>query len=150
MSEKWFSTRDFLLDSALFQSNQEMTWKGCYTMQEIANIFKYPNQILEIIFTGLLVAFPISENLLAYISVWNSLIKQNVLFLKEIVMGNEKWILYNKVEYKKLWGKQNRPPLSTVSMSKTVPFQTIQFSISTQFNCRKHFYFKLLSLVKRF
>ena len=26
---------------------------------------------------------------------------------------------------------------------KSVPFKTIQFSISTQFNCRKHFYFKL-------
>ena len=25
-----------------------------------------------------------------------------------------------------------------------------QFSIITQFNCRKHFYFKLLSLVKQF
>ena len=31
-----------------------------------------------------------------------------------------------------------------------VLFQTIQFSMSTQFNCQKHFYFKLLSLVKQF
>ena len=37
--------------------------------------------------------------------------------------------------------------LSTASMSKTVQFQTIQFSISTQFKCKyslivkKHFYF---------
>ena len=31
-----------------------------------------------------------------------------------------------------------------------VLFQTIQFSISTQFNCQKHFYFKLFSLVKQF
>ena len=29
-------------------------------------------------------------------------------------------------------------------------FQTIQFSTSTQFNCRKHFYFKLFGLVKQF
>ena len=29
--------------------------------------------------------------------------------------------------------------MSTVSMSKTVPFQTIQFSISTQSNCQKTF-----------
>ena len=41
-------------------------------------------------------------------------------------------------------------------MSKTVPSQAIQFSISTQFKCKyslivkKHFYFKLLSLVKQF
>ena len=31
-----------------------------------------------------------------------------------------------------------------------VLFQTIQFSMSTQFNCQKHFYFKLFSLVKQF
>ena len=31
----------------------------------------------------------------------------------------------------------NQFSLSIVSMSKTVPFQTIQFSISTQINCQK-------------
>ena len=31
---------------------------------------------------------------------------------------------------------------------QTVLFQTIQFS--TEFNCQKHFYFKLFSLVKQF
>ena len=31
-----------------------------------------------------------------------------------------------------------------------VQFQTIQFSISTQFNCQKRFYSKLFSLVKHF
>ena len=30
------------------------------------------------------------------------------------------------------------------------PFQNIQLSIRTQFNCLKHFYFMLLSLVKQF
>ena len=42
---------------------------------------------------------------------------------------------------------------STVSMSKTDPFQTIQFSslnLSTQFNCQKHIYFKQFSLIKKF
>ena len=32
----------------------------------------------------------------------------------------------------------------------SVVFQTIQFSMSKQFNCQKHFYFKLFSLVKQF
>ena len=32
----------------------------------------------------------------------------------------------------------------------SVQFQTIQFSMSTQFNFQKHFYFKLFSLVKLF
>ena len=46
--------------------------------------------------------------------------------------------------------------VSTVSMSKTVQFKTIQFSNSMQFKCKyslivkKHFYFELFSLVKRF
>ena len=44
---------------------------------------------------------------------------------------------------------------SRVSMSKTVQFQTIQFSTSAQFKCtfilsQKYFYFKLISLVKQF
>ena len=34
-------------------------------------------------------------------------------------------------------------------LSKILLFQTIQFSISTQFKCEKHFYFKLFSLVKQ-
>ena len=33
---------------------------------------------------------------------------------------------------------------------KSVLFQTIQFSMSTQFNCQKRYYFKLFSLVKQF
>ena len=35
-------------------------------------------------------------------------------------------------------------------MQKIDSFQTIQFSMSTQFNYQKHFYFKLFSLVKQF
>ena len=33
---------------------------------------------------------------------------------------------------------------------KIVLFQAIQFSMSTQSKCEKHFYFKLFSLVKQF
>ena len=46
--------------------------------------------------------------------------------------------------------------VSTVSMSKIVQFQTIQFSISIQFKCKyslivkKHFYFELFSLAGLF
>ena len=32
-------------------------------------------------------------------------------------MGDEKWILYNNVEQKKAWGKQNEPPPSTPKAS---------------------------------
>ena len=34
-------------------------------------------------------------------------------------------------------------PRSPGPLANTVLFKTIQFSISTQFNCQKHFYFKL-------
>ena len=38
---------------------------------------------------------------------------ENSLFLKQIVMGDEKWILYSNVEWKRLWGKWNEPPPTT-------------------------------------
>ena len=42
-----------------------------------------------------------------HISTCYSLIKhnENVLFLKQMVTGNEKLILYINVEWKRLWGK---------------------------------------------
>ena len=39
---------------------------------------------------------------------------------------------------------------SNLFFMKILLFQTIQFSRNTQFNCQKHFYFKLFSLVKQF
>ena len=38
---------------------------------------------------------------------------ENILFLKQIVTGDEKWILYNNVERKRSWGKRNEPPPTT-------------------------------------
>ncbi len=38
--------------------------------------------------------------------------------------------------------------VSTVSMSKTVPFQAIQISISTQFNFKKTFLFQVIQFSK--
>ena len=47
------------------------------------------------------------KNLLDHISSCDSLLKrnENVLFLKQIVMDDEKWILYSNVEQKRWWGK---------------------------------------------
>ena len=55
------------------------------------------------------------KNLLDRISTCDSLLKQNenVSFLKQVVTGDEKWILYNNVEWKRLWGKRNEPPPTT-------------------------------------
>ena len=55
------------------------------------------------------------RNLLNCVSVCDSLLKCNesILFLKQIVMDNEKWILYSNVEWIKLWSKWNEPPPTT-------------------------------------
>ena len=47
------------------------------------------------------------------ISICDSLYKRKTRFLKQVVTGNEKWIIYNNVERKRSWGKRNEPPLAT-------------------------------------
>jgi len=54
------------------------------------------------------------KNLMDRISICDSLYKRNeeTSFLKQVVMGDEKWIIYNNVERKRSWGKRNEPPLA--------------------------------------
>ena len=135
--QKWFvkfRVGDFSLDNApqsgrpvevdsdqietLIENNQ------CYTMQEIADILKISkssaeNHLHQLGYVNRFDAWvphKLSEkNLLDRISTCNSLLKhnENVPFLKQIVMGDEKWILYNNVEWKRSWGKRNEPPPTT-------------------------------------
>ena len=58
----------------------------------------------------------------------DSLLKsnENVAFLKQIVMGSEKSILYNNVEWTRLWGNWNEPPLK--------PYQRLVF-IQRMWSC---------------
>ena len=53
------------------------------------------------------------KNLMDCISICDSLYKRNQkrLFLKQVVTGDGKWIVYNNVERKRSWGKRNEPPL---------------------------------------
>ncbi|XP_011062195.1 PREDICTED: histone-lysine N-methyltransferase SETMAR-like [Acromyrmex echinatior] len=54
------------------------------------------------------------KNLMDRISICDSLYKRNEkTFLKQVVTGDEKWIIYNNVERKKSWEKRNEPPLAT-------------------------------------
>ncbi|XP_012060168.1 PREDICTED: histone-lysine N-methyltransferase SETMAR-like [Atta cephalotes] len=55
------------------------------------------------------------KNLMDRISICDSLYKRNekTPFLKQVVTGNEKWIIYNNVERKRSWGKRNEPLLTT-------------------------------------
>ena len=80
-----------------------------YTTWEIANILKIYKSSAEnhLHQLGYVNRFDVwvphklsKKNLLDHISTCDSLLKcnENVLFLKQIVMGKDKWILYNSVE----------------------------------------------------
>ena len=113
--------RDFLLDDAprsgrpievnsdqietLIENNQ------CYTTRDRADILRISKSIAEnhlhqlgyVHCFDVWVPYKLSEkNLLDSISACDSLSKgkKNILFLKQIVMGDEKWILHNDVEWK--------------------------------------------------
>ena len=91
-----------------------------YTTQEIGNILKISKSSVEnhLHHLGYVNHFDVwvprnlsQKNLLDHISTCVSLLKcnENVPFLKQIVMGDEKWLLYNNVEQKRLWGKRSEP-----------------------------------------
>ena len=135
--QKWFAefcAGDFSLDDAprsgrpaevdrdqtetLLENNQH------YTTREIANILRISKSSIENLLHQLgyvnrfdvWVPYKLSgKNLLDCISICDSLLKcnENILFLKQIVMGDEKWILYNNVEWKRSWGKRNEPAPTT-------------------------------------
>ena len=135
--QKWFSkfcAGDFSLDSAPrlgrpveVDSNRIKTFienNQCYTTWEIAYILKMSISSLEndLHQLGYMNRFDVwvlyklsAKNLLDHISACDFLLKrnENILFLKQIVTGNEKWILYNNVERRRSWGKRNEPPPTT-------------------------------------
>ena len=99
-----------LIAIKLIENNQR------YTKREIANILKISkssteNHLHQLDYVNgfdVWVPHKLSEkNLFDHISASDSLLihNENVLFLKQIVTGNEKWILHNNVEQKRSWGK---------------------------------------------
>ena len=95
-----------------------------YTMREIANILKISKSSCEnhLHQFGYVNRFDVwvphnlsEKNLLDHIFTCNSLLKRNknVPFFKKIVVGDEKWILYNNVEWKRSCDKRNEPPPTT-------------------------------------
>ena len=129
--QRWlskFSAGDFLLDDApqscrpvevdnnhidktLTENNQ------CYTMQEIADTLKmskssnenHLHQLSYVNHFDVWVPHKISEkNLLDHIFPCDSLLtlNNNVLFLKQIVTGNDKSIIYNNVEQQRSWANK--------------------------------------------
>ena len=90
----------------LIENNQ------CYATREIADILEISKSSVEnhLHQLGYVNCFDVwvphklnEKNLLDHISTCDSLLKrnENVPFLKQIVMDNEKWILYNNVEWKR-------------------------------------------------
>ena len=127
--QKWFAkfhAGDFSLDDAPrsgrpveVDSDQIITIlenNQCYTTQEIADIIKISKSSVEnhlhqlgyVNRFGIWVPHKLSKKiLLDPISACDSLLKhnENVPFLKQIVTDDEKWLLYNNVEWKRSWSK---------------------------------------------
>ena len=87
-----------------------------YAMQETADILKISkssaeNHLHQLGYGNRFdVCVPyklIEKNLLDHISACDSLLKcnENFQFLKQIVMGDKKWILCNNVDWKRSWSK---------------------------------------------
>ena len=130
---KWsvkFHAGDFLLDDAQWlgrtvevDSDQIKTDNHqCYTMWERADILTISRSSAEshLYQLGYVHFFEVWvphkwKNLLDCISSCNCVEKcsENIPVLKQIVTSNEKWILYNNVEWKRSWGKWNETPPTT-------------------------------------
>jgi len=56
------------------------------------------------------------KNLMDRISICDSLYKRDeeTPFLKQVVTGDKKWIIYNNFERKRSWEKRNESPLVTL------------------------------------
>ena len=139
--QKWFAkfcAGDFSLDNDPWSgrpvevdSNQIETLtenNQHYTTREIADVLRiskssvenHLHQIGYVHHFDVWVLHKLSEkNLLDCISTCYSQLKrnENIPFLKQIVTGDEKWILYNNVERKRSWGKRNEPPPTTPKAS---------------------------------
>ena len=133
--QKWFAkfrAGNFSLDDAPqlgrsveVDSNQINTLienSQRYTTREIADILKISKSSVEnhLHQLGYVNRFDVwvphkQKKNLDCISTCNSLLtcNENVPFIKQIVTGNEKWILYNNVERKRLWDKRNEAPPTT-------------------------------------
>lgn len=95
-----------------------------YTTRELAEILKISKTTVHehLVKLGYVNRYDVwvphnltEKNLTDRISICDSLYKrnENTPFLKQLVTGDEKWIVYNNVERKRSWGKRDEPPLTT-------------------------------------
>lgn len=95
-----------------------------YTTREIAEIINVSHQTVanHLHTLGYVSRYDIwvphnlsEKNLMDRISICDLLLKrnENVPFLKRMITGDEKWIVYNNVERKRSWGKRDKLPQTT-------------------------------------
>ena len=78
-------------------------------VREIANIFKIWKSSTENLSTGLIISITLMHTV--YRPPPPPEPDLNVSLVKKILIDDEKWFLYNNVDYKKLRGKWNGPSL---------------------------------------
>ena len=90
-----------------------------YTTKETVDILRISkssieNHLHQLDYVNRFVWVP-HKKVLDCISACDSLLKHNksILFLNQIVMDNEEWILYNNVEWKTSWSKQIETPTTS-------------------------------------
>ena len=95
-----------------------------YTTRDIANILSISNSTVyeHLRKNNLVSRYNVwvphdltEQNLIDRASICDSLVKhnQNDLFFKQIITGDEKWVLYNTVKHKRSWGQKCDKPLPT-------------------------------------
>lgn len=102
----------------LIENNQRYTTREIAEILKISNstVFEHLKKLGCVNRLDVWVPHDLSEkNLMDRISICDSLHKRNENdpFLKRMVTGDEKWIVYNNVVRKRSWGKRDEPPLPT-------------------------------------
>nr|CDJ98307.1 Transposase domain containing protein [Haemonchus contortus] len=88
----------------------------------------------------------LSERNPSAVSVRNSLLKRKGTepFLKRMVAGDEKWILYNNVERKRSWSLPSQPPRTTPEAK----IHVVKVMLCCWWDCKGTIYHELLPLIQ--
>jgi len=70
------------------------------------------------------------------ISICDLLLKrnENCPFLKWMIIGDEKWIIYNNVQRKRSWGKKDKPSQTTLKQNIHAK-KVMLYLVGLQRNC---------------
>ncbi|XP_024888503.1 histone-lysine N-methyltransferase SETMAR-like [Temnothorax curvispinosus] len=122
-----------------------------YTTREIADVLliskssveNYLHQLGYVSRLDVWVPHELKEaHLIQRISISDSLGKRekNDPFLKRMVTGDEKWIFYNNITCKKLWGQRSEPP----QIASKAEFHPSKIMLSIWWDWKNVVYYELL------